>query len=300
MFLKKNLILQAKRRRGVLCIAVMIVAVITAIVQAAPQETPSECGKYPNSMLVRTRTASTYPGGLRVFTLVAYHQDFTQKRNPKTGDMEILADGDSRWQTTSVWWAEYGITDRFQVGVSLPFINRRYKNEASSINQSEYGIGDASLYAKYRLVNETRYLPAIAVDGFFKMPTGDKKRGLGNDEYDSTLAMEFSKRFKKLSFHVNPEYTITGGSTATLGDAADNKTSLNLGIMYHATKKLIPMLESNSWWWGDYGRQSEVGGGVLWFPTKNTSIKVVVSVPVSVDMPWASDWMPWVKLAVWF
>jgi hypothetical protein len=60
------------------------------------------------------------------------------------------------------------------------------------------------------------------------------------------------------------------------------------------------MIEYNGYWWHDNGEQSDIGGGVLWFPTKNTSVKLGAAFPVHKDVTWETDWTPWIKLAVWF
>lgn len=271
-----------------------------APVVAAEEKAVSYYGKYVNSMLVRTRTAATYPKGLKVFTLVGLYQDFDERRNPETGGMEDLPAGVNRRQATAVLWGEIGITDRFQAGVSVPYVYRRFEDRADGIDETDSGISDGRLYAKYRVVAETRFVPAVAVDGFLKLPTGDEDEGLGNGETDVTVGLPVSKRFCAVSVHVNPEYTFTGGDTSDIGPPADNRVNLNAGAMYHLSSKWIPMVEANALWWGDVGDRTEVGGGVLWSPAENVSLKTAVSVSVDADLPWQADWVPWVKLATWF
>jgi hypothetical protein len=270
--------------------------------QAATNEasTATVWGKYPNSLLIRTRTAATYPRGLSVFTLVGLYQDFTDRRNADTGRMENLPSGMKRRQSTFVLWGEYGFTDRFQVGLSAPVIDRDFRDDDAGVDDSITGLGDISLYAKVKLLGETRARPALTLDGFLKMPTGDKDDGLGNGETDITLAGSVSKRFDAISVHVNPEYTFTGGDRSGIGASADDRFSLNCGMMWHATPSFLPAVEWNGMWWGDVGDQQEVGCGFLWFPTKNTSIKVAVAGAVDADVPWKADWTPWIKIATWF
>lgn len=272
--------------------------------QSAQPKTNPVYGKYVNSMLIRTRTATTYPEDMWVFTLVSTFQDFTERRN-KVGGMEDLPDDVSRWQWSNILWAEYGVTDGFQLGLNLPWIHREYKNTTSAapIDDCVDGMGDASLYGKYKVVKEAAYCPAVAIDGFLKMPTGDKNKGIGgtgNGEWDETIGVEVGKRYEAFSLHMNPEYTFTGGSSSEIGASADDRTSLNVGLMYHATPALVPMIEWDAQWWGDQGHFQEVGGGILWFPTKDTSVKLGISVPTEVDLPWATDWTSWIKLAAWF
>ncbi len=50
----------------------------------AAQSKDDSLGKYPASLLIETRTASTYPEGLYVLTLVTNHFDFTRRREGGT------------------------------------------------------------------------------------------------------------------------------------------------------------------------------------------------------------------------
>lgn len=260
---------------------------------------PTECGKYPASLVIKTRTACTYPRGLKVFTLVLNHFDFKHNRG-KTGDMHGLADGVENRRTNSVLWAEYGITDRLQTGLALPYTFRHYRNDSNGIDDTSSGIGDMWAYAKYRIHSETPKLPGVAVDLWVKSSTGNRRRGLGNGETDLKVTTEISLRRGLWSFHLNPEFTLTGGDRGTLGPAADNRTALNAGIICHRSTWILPMIEMNALWWGHLGREVDVGGGVLMFLRKNVSLKVGIAVPVTVDMPWAANWVAWAKLATWF
>lgn len=256
--------------------------------------------KYPNSLLLRTRTAATYPAGLSVFTLVGTYQDFTEYRNPATHKMSELPQGMRRWQYTALFWGEYGLTDRTQLGIAVPFIDRRYHNDRIGLDNASTGLGDLSLYGKTKVVTETQWLPALTLDGFLKVPSGDEDEGLGNGEMDFTVACELSKRYSDYSLHINPEYTFTGGDRKELGATAEDRLRLNCGLMWHVTPKFLPVFEWNALWWGDVGDQHELGCGFLWFPFENVSIKLAVAVPVYSDQPWEVDWTPWIKIATWF
>lgn len=256
--------------------------------------------KYPNSLLLRTRTAATYPAGLSVFTLVGTYQDFTEYRNPATHEMSELPQGMRRWQYTALFWGEYGLTDRTQLGIAVPFIDRRYHNDRIGLDNASTGLGDLSLYGKTKVVTETQWLPALTLDGFLKVPSGDEDEGLGNGEMDVTVACELSKRYSDYSLHINPEYTFTGGERKEIGATADDRLRLNCGLMWHVTPKFLPVFEWNALWWGDVGDQHELGCGFLWFPFENVSIKLAVAVPVYSDQPWEVGWTPWIKIATWF
>jgi len=264
-----------------------------------PRGGEAECGKYPASLVIKTRTACTYPAGLRVFTLVGAYADLTARRGAD-GSMYGLPDGMRNRRTLTVLWGEYGITDRLQCGIAFPYVFREYKDSATGVHNRPDGLGDMWAYVKFRPVVETPARPAVALDVWVKLPSGDEEKGLGNGEVDVKLAAEISKRCGRLSFHLNPEYTFTGGGRDEVGAAADDRITMNAGMIVHWSSRVLPMIEANGLWWGDVGHEVDVGGGFLFFLSKNTSLKVGVSVPLDVDMPWAVRWMPWIKLAAWF
>ena len=278
-----------RQTSGVAIGVVLCASVMFCVAPARSQDVPV-WNQYANSMLIKTRTAATYPENLWVFTLVGYYQDLDNTANQAL----------NRKQATYVAWAEYGVRNWMQLGVAMPYIMRETKDAATGADDKVNGLGDLNLYGKCRLLTENASRPALTVDGFVKVPTGDKDKGLSNDKTDVTVAAEASKRFGLLSLHFNPEYVFTGGDKASLGAPADDRFNLNVGVMWHATASLVPMIEYNGFWWRDNGKESDVGGGVLWFPTKNTSVKLGVAFPVSENVTWKPDWTPWVKLATWF
>ncbi len=266
----------------------------------AQDETAEIWGKYANSLMIRTRTAGTYPAGLTVFTVIGTYQEFTERRNPATDTMETLPPAVDRRQSTFSFWAEQGLTDSFQVGVAFPFIYRTFENSDAGIDDTASGLGDILLYSKYRLHAESRFIPQISVDGFLKLPTGSESENLGNGEFDAIYGVMFSKRWEHVSLHLNPDYAFTGGDRSKLGVAADNRTRIQGGAYWHLHEKFLPALEWNSMWWGDVGHQHSVGGGFLWFPTKSISLKLAAEIPVDVDLPWRSDVIWQFRLATWF
>lgn len=226
-----------------------------------------------------------------VFTLVGAWFDQDHARNPAL----------SREQLSSVLWTEYGIRGWLQAGVAAPFIARSTANAATGVEDDVAGLGDVNLYGKCRVLTERAIRPALALETFVKLPTGDEDDGLGNGETDVTIGLTLSKRRGAFSAHANPEYVFTGGNKAALGATADDRFAFNAGLMWHASATLIPMFEYNGFWWGDAGRQSDLGGGLLWFPTRNTSLKAGVAVPVHESgVAWTADWVPWIKIAAWF
>ena len=264
------------------------------------QQQEAKCGKYPASLVIKTRTACTYPKGLSVFTLVGVHSDAKRRRLPNKKGMRNLPPGVHNRTTSLLLWGEYGLTDRHQCGIGVPYLFRDFKNSALAVHKTPDGFGDVWLYLKYRWLVETPARPAIASDIWVKTHTGDSRSGLGNSETDVKLTMEVSKRIGDVSLHLNPEITFTGAHRRDYGDAADNKLACNTGLVYHMTPRILPMIELNGLWWGHFGHSVDVGAGALFFLRKNVSLKLGVATPVDVDMPWSAEVTPYVKLATWF
>ena len=256
--------------------------------------------KYPASLLFATRTATTYTENTTVLTLVFTDFDYAKKRNAVDLQMHSLPDGMHFRRTALTAWGEYGLTNKLQFGMALPYVRRNFEDPSVNKNDVDDGIGDALLYTKYKVIDESSLCPAIAFDFWLKTSTGDQATGLGNGELDEKIAIEISKRINDFSLHLNPEYTFTGGSKSEIGNAADDKAALNFGVMYHLSPKIIPMAEVNALWWGDQGHEYDVACGALFFFGKSSSIKVGVSIPFNVDMPWSVAWTPQVRLATWF
>ncbi len=282
-----------------------VLSVPALVLADVTPETPElnnrdKSGQYPASLVVKTRTATTYPIDLTVFTAILNHFDFDRGRTPGREGMHALPAGMHHRRTTlSAFW-EYGVLDNFQIGAALPVVFRDFQDWSSDAHDTPKGMGDMLLYGKWRLMRETVSQPAIAADVWFKLPTGGEKRGLGNGENDFTVTAEISKRYDRLSFHLNPGYTFTGGDRSVLGEAADDRLTVNMGVIYHYTSSMLPMVELNGLWWGDLGHQVDLGGGVLFFLKKDVSLKLGIAVPLDVDMPWSSEVVPWVKLATWY
>lgn len=256
-------------------------------------------GQYPPSMLIAARTAATYSANLYTFSLIFNDYNYDKMRSAVDGDMHSLPSGMHYRRTTLSLWGEYGLTNNWQFGIGLPYVHRDYKNEAANKHDVNNGLGDILLYTKYKVVSEDSVYPAISVDLWLKTSSGDKTEGLGNGELDTKITAEISKRINNISLHLNPEYTFTGGDRGKLGNSADDKKALNLGVIYHFSPTVVPMAEINALWWGRQGNEVDIGGGVLFFLGKSSSLKLGVSVPVSVDMPYSASWAPWIRLATW-
>jgi hypothetical protein len=89
---------------------------------------------------------------------------------------------------TSEFVARYGLTDRLQIDVSVPYLYRHSNfqsggagGSASGIAEasvSDSGLGDISVGASYRMLRETVRRPDVVLNARVKAPTGDHPFGV--------------------------------------------------------------------------------------------------------------------------
>ena len=97
-----------------------------------------------------------------------------------------------------------GMTDWWQVGVSVPFVGWETFFDPNALlttvnKETLYGLGDARLEMKFRLLDIDRYHFGLAFIPFGEFPTGDSRTFRGNEQFSGGgfLALEtrISQRF---------------------------------------------------------------------------------------------------------
>ncbi len=144
------------------------------------------------------------------------------------------------WTETTVLFANYGLSDQFDLALSVPFV--RVKLEASMSSElirlataaspaihsfggsspnsrttkesgTASGIGDILLRGKYRMVQSPGGGLALAVD--VRLPTGDKENLLGTGATQVKGALVFSRDYGSFSPRLNVGYTLSNGSMSS-------------------------------------------------------------------------------------
>ena len=92
--------------------------------------------------------------------------------------------------------ARYGLTDRLQFDVNIPYLYRRstFRSGGAGNNASQLvertvktsGLGDVSFGASYQLLKETARRPDIVLSARAKAPTGKTPFGIGLDEIEDS------------------------------------------------------------------------------------------------------------------
>lgn len=203
-------------------------------------------------------------------------------------------------------FANYGITERWDVGVVVPVlrVEARATAHAEVINLSGVGIhsfftqtelqnssnggtktgfGDVIVRTKYNVVRDSGAVPDIALLAQVTAPTGDEDNLLGTGETKYKAGVIASKHYGAVAPHVNVAYEMTTGE-----DAADNMTYA-AGVDLRASNNLTLGADFLGRWNPD---QEEVDNNIVdfalsgkWNPFKsaNAPLNAYVIVPVNKD-----------------
>ncbi|HEV8630000.1 MAG TPA: hypothetical protein VGV61_06755 [Thermoanaerobaculia bacterium] len=155
---------------------------------------------------------------------------------------------------TGVFFANYGVTDRIDVGVAVPIvkvdidaraelkINRLSTagqptihvftngtdSERLTASDSASGVGDVVLRGKLRVADWF----ATALD--VRLPTGDEKNLLGTGFTQTKLTLLASGSFGRAGLHSNLGYSVASGNSSVLSDLPDELSyALGLDVAVH-------------------------------------------------------------------
>lgn len=96
----------------------------------------------------------------------------------------------------------YGITERFDIGLDLPY-TWWFPDDAG---WHEHGLDDLSVGLRYRILDEKESAPALAILGALTFPTGDEDKGLSTGGTDFETKVILSKRIGPVNSHLNIGY----------------------------------------------------------------------------------------------
>ena len=83
--------------------------------------------------------------------------------------------------------------------------------DAPEGEDSNFGYGDTEIGIKYRLVHETKEVPAIGIFPLVEIPTGNQDKGLGNGQAQCFLPVWLQKDFGKWTTYGGGGYWINPG-----------------------------------------------------------------------------------------
>lgn len=99
----------------------------------------------------------------------------------------------------------YGLTEDLELSVEIPYLVHN-----PDVGDSEEGVGDVNLVAKYLLIQEGDRNPAFTIKGVVKLDNGDEGNGLGSGNKDYSLFAVVSKTLGDITLHGMFGYTWIG------------------------------------------------------------------------------------------
>lgn len=181
------------------------------------------------------------------------------------GDLLGVTTSVDLWQETLIGFFSYGVTNRFDVGIAVPFVRNKMDAKLSmsidrlstidqplmhrfvddnlrdpegdevlaggslielvSEREEANGIGDVHLRAKYRFADAPEGGLAVSFD--VALPTGDDQDYLGTGSARATAMLVGSRRWGAFSPYFNVGYTYSDNSGDTIRDLPDE---INAGI----------------------------------------------------------------------
>lgn len=96
-------------------------------------------------------------------------------------------------------------------------------------DQSQSGLGDATLGAAYALVEEGVQQPRLSTLVYLKIPLADKDKGLGTGKFDGGAGLALAKSFGFTRYFARGSYIVRGHSTAY---GTQNYLSYGVGASY--------------------------------------------------------------------
>lgn len=126
----------------------------------------------------------------------------------------------------------YGVTENLEISMEIPYLIHDLKG-----GDSEEGVGDINLVAKYLLIQEEERNPAFAVKGVVKLDNGNEDKGLGSAEKDYTVVAVASKAVGALTLHLQFGYSWIGGD--------NDETPYGLAFDYAASEPFHVVAEIN-------------------------------------------------------
>lgn len=128
---------------------------------------------------------------------------------------------------------------------------------------TENGIGDLAIAAKWQFLEETTWIPRQAIVPAVKFPTASKDKGLGSGEVDYDLAWIASKALTEtMGAHINVGY-------AFIGKPADE----DMGDVIHYGLALDYKIVEPLQWVGEVFAENETIGGADTVVMGNTGLR---------------------------
>ena len=131
---------------------------------------------------------------------------------------QLFHDSDGWTGTVPQVEVNYGVVPNLQLHV---IVSDAFT--ATSSNAKAVGFGDIELGAKFRFIQQTRWIPEVATFPLLELPTASHRRGLGDDHLQTFLPLWLQKDFGK--------WTVYGGGGYWINPGANNKNWGFMGLL---------------------------------------------------------------------
>lgn len=195
-------------------------------------------------MTIVTEPASLYKGYIRMGIISSYY--VVDKYFDSEGQKKYFIENAWARTWTLQFLAQYGITDRLQIDVFIPYKNeaRYYSNLITSpVNNQDIdeswnlrgsGLGDISISTRYQIIQENDRLPSLTGDIGINLPTGQKNPSEIIDDYNykiptgyGEVSTDFRLQARKIIYpyafklYLDYSYSFGGNKFFTAADTVE-------------------------------------------------------------------------------
>ena len=146
---------------------------------------------------------------LEAYEFSGFRKKHVHKERIRYGDYEYLLKLD------------YGITDRIQVTGIVPYFSIREHIEGEPYLGKSH-LGDSKVEVWYNFVEEDEHKPAISGAFQLTLPTGDYKKGIGNERVGYGGLLAITKDFGNSVLYGDLGYNLTPGAKINWSDRRDS------------------------------------------------------------------------------
>lgn len=178
----------------------------------------------------------------------------------------------------------YGLIERLEIGVGFGG-QLEEREEHDGDRDTESGIGDLELGAKFRFLDQKDFLPAMSLAPTVKFPTADEDRGLGSGEMDYDLTLIVSRSFTdEFAAHFNI-------GCSWLGDSDDEEFNdvlhYGLAATYAISRQWEPVAEilAETPIQNDEPTLVGVNVGIRWMANESITLDAAVGTKLVNDWP---------------
>ena len=185
------------------------------------------------------------------------------------GHYNALPAGDRKYQFQQQLFIQYGLTEELEIDGQTVY--QQNFAQAGDAKAQSYGFGDSYLFLRYCALEETYYLPHLALLFQVKLPTGKYEHAdpdkLGTDlmgatsgggSYDTGYGLNLTKKLKPVMLHLDIIYSVPNEvSVDGVKTKYDNYLNYDFGIEYFLPKGFNLLLEFNGFTQGNMWEDGE-------------------------------------------